>query len=136
MRHSPIKKTKSTPARLAPLCFASLPHAARLALLPQAALDCPLLISVRVCLRVTVAWYAGPTRRADGHLQVAVLGYRPCQARCEAAASLPRRVAAAYLPCRAATTEPLPTNIAGPLPPVNSTCRRASILQASMRCLR
>jgi len=101
---------------------------ARLATLPDAARGCPLLISVRGCLRVTVAWFAGPARRVDGHLRVMVLGYRPCQAWCEAAASLPQRVAAASLPCRAATTEPLP--------PANSTCRRASILQAPRRCLR
>jgi len=56
------------------------------------------------------------------HLRVAALGYRPCQARCEAAASLP---------CRAATAKPLPTSTVGPLPLANSICRRASILLSS-----
>jgi hypothetical protein len=70
---SPNKKTKSTPARFAPLC--SLPYATlgsapacgvRLLVLPDATRGCPLLVSVcgcplrvsaRGCLCVPVAWF-------------------------------------------------------------------------------
>jgi hypothetical protein len=123
MRRSP-KKTKSTPARLAPLCFAPA-HGASSA--PACGARLPAAQPYQMLRAAALSWFwraaaCEPRRgccrpcQVRNRLRVAMLGYQPCQAGCEAAASLP---------CRGATV--------GTLPPTNFACQRVSILPSSKK---
>jgi hypothetical protein len=123
MRRSP-KKTKSTPARLAPLCFAPA-HGASSA--PACGARLPAAQPYQMLRAAALSWFwraaaCEPRRgccrpcQVRNRLRVAMLGYQPCQAGCEAAASLP---------CRGATV--------GTLPPTNFACQRVSIIPSSKK---